>query len=127
MPVCPRPAYDRRGGDHKAFLAIEPEQAFVVHREALPSQQDVQAPVTEAPPHMGQTSQPARSSASSADGTISTVTVRSRSFCTPAASTCPTQNEGERQPLAWQRASPFFCQQVLECGVIEHGVCQELL
>jgi hypothetical protein len=30
----------------------------VVHREALPSQQDVQAPVVEAPPHLGQTSRP---------------------------------------------------------------------
>jgi hypothetical protein len=41
-----------------ALLAIEPEQVFVVHREALPSQQDVQAPVVEARPHMGQTSRP---------------------------------------------------------------------
>ena len=32
---CPRPACDRPPADHEALLAIEPEQAFVVHREAL--------------------------------------------------------------------------------------------
>ena len=58
MPACPRPLTTAAAADQKALLAIEPEQAIVVHREALPSQQDVQAPVTEAPPHMGQTSQP---------------------------------------------------------------------
>ena len=39
---------------------------------------------------------------------------RSRSSCTPAARSCRTHNAGERQPLAWRRASPFFCQQVLQ-------------
>ena len=35
---------------------------------------------------------------------ISPSSVRSRSFCTPAPRSCRTQNEGERQPLAWQQA-----------------------
>ena len=43
---------------HEALLAIEPEQAFVVHLEALPSQQDVQAPVAEASALMRQSPQP---------------------------------------------------------------------
>src|SRR5215471_10542387 len=37
------------------------------------------------------------------------------------------QNASERQPLAWQRASPFFCQKILERGVVQHGVRQQLL
>jgi hypothetical protein len=57
-PCAQGPLTTAAAADHKALLAIEPEQAFVVHHEALPSQQDVQAPVAEAPPHMGQTSQP---------------------------------------------------------------------
>ena len=52
---------------------------------------------------------------------------RIRLSCTPAARSCRTQNAGERQPLAWQRASPFFCQQVLQRRVVEHRIRQELL
>src|SRR5262245_30946002 len=51
---------------------------------------------------------------------------RCRSPCTPAARSCRTQNVAERQPLAWQRASPFFCQQILQRRIVEHGVRQEL-
>jgi Integrase core domain len=40
-----RPALDGWASLERPILAIEPEQAFVVHLEALPSQQDVQAPV----------------------------------------------------------------------------------
>src|SRR5208283_1890210 len=43
---------------------------------------------------------------------------RTRWFCTPAARSCRTQYTGERQPLAWRRASPFFCQQVLQRCVL---------
>jgi hypothetical protein len=39
--------------DHEAFFAIQPEQAFVVHLEALSSEQNVQSPVAEAPALMG--------------------------------------------------------------------------
>src|SRR5208283_697910 len=52
---------------------------------------------------------------------------RTRWFCTPAAHSCRTQYTGERQPLAWRRASPFFCQQVLQRCIVEHGVRKELL
>jgi hypothetical protein len=45
--------------------------------------------------------------------------------CTPAARSSRTQ--GERQPLAWQRAPPFFCQQILQRCIVEHGVRQEFL
>ena len=37
------------------LLAIEPEQALKVHRKALPSQQDAQTPIAEAPTLMGPT------------------------------------------------------------------------
>src|SRR5262249_37590368 len=48
-------------------------------------------------------------------------------LCTPAARSFRTQNAGERQPLAWQRASPFFCKEILQRSVIKHRVGQELL
>src|SRR5262249_15503311 len=51
----------------------------------------------------------------------------SRRSCTPAARSTRTPNVHERQPLAWQRASPFFCKQVLQCCVVEHGIGQKLL
>jgi hypothetical protein len=49
---CPRaqgPLAAAAAADHEALLAIDPEQALVVYRKALPSQQDMQAPVTEPP------------------------------------------------------------------------------
>jgi hypothetical protein len=45
----------------------------------------------------------------------------------PAARSTRTRNVHERQPVAWQRASPFFCKQVLQRRVVEHGICQQLL
>jgi hypothetical protein len=37
------------------------------------------------------------------------------------------QNAGEQQPLAWQRASPFFCQEILQSSIVQHGIGQQLL
>ena len=37
-PCAQGPLATTPPADHEALLAIEPEQAFVVHREALPSQ-----------------------------------------------------------------------------------------
>src|SRR5215213_7061630 len=34
---------------------------------------------------------------------------------------------GERPPHAWRRASEFFCQQILQSDVVEHGVGQKPL
>src|SRR5262245_7992449 len=51
----------------------------------------------------------------------------SRAPNTPAARSPRTRNPGERQPRAWQRASPFFCSDVLEHGVVEHCLGQKLL
>src|SRR6202035_460221 len=63
------------------------------------------------------------------DGGIDTApsSARTRSSCTPAARSCRKQNAGERQPLAWRRASPFFCQEILQRRIVEHGVRQKLL
>ena len=44
--------------DHEAFLAIQSEQPLMVHDEALPAQQNVQAPIAEAPALMSQSQQP---------------------------------------------------------------------
>jgi hypothetical protein len=44
--------------DRETLVAIDSEQALVVHQEAFPSQQDVKAPVAEASALMRQGTQP---------------------------------------------------------------------
>src|SRR4029077_13817951 len=50
-----------------------------------------------------------------------------RSFCTPAAGSPRGFAEGELPPLVWRRASPFFCRDVLQHDVVEHGFGEKLL
>ena len=57
-PCAQRPLSSDPTADHETLVAIDSEQALVVHQEALPSQQDVKAPVAEAPALMGQGTQP---------------------------------------------------------------------
>src|SRR3712207_4643167 len=46
---------------------------------------------------------------------------------TPSRTGIPTPPRGARPRLAWRRASELFCEQVLQAGVVEHGVGQEAL
>src|SRR5512144_457180 len=52
---------------------------------------------------------------------------RPRVSNTPAARSPETQNEDGRRPLAWQRASPFFCGDLLEHRLIQLSLRQQLL
>src|SRR5262245_57467584 len=51
----------------------------------------------------------------------------SRGLSTPAVRSSQTPPEAARRPLALRRASPFFCSDLLEHGVVEDGVGQQLL
>ena len=53
-----RPLAATAAAHDQPLLLIEAEQALVVHNEALPAQQDVQAPVAKAPAFIGQRLQP---------------------------------------------------------------------
>src|SRR5262249_22378679 len=44
-----------------------------------------------------------------------------------AARSPPARHANERQPLAWQRALPFFCQKLLQRSVVQHRLGQQLL
>ena len=57
-PCAQRPLSSAPTTDHETLVAIDSEQALVIYQEALPSQQDVKAPVAEAPALMGQGPQP---------------------------------------------------------------------
>src|SRR5262249_23586060 len=52
---------------------------------------------------------------------------RLRALNTPAARWPQTRDEGERRPLAWRRASPFFCSDLLEHRLVQFCFRQQLL
>lgn len=50
-----------------------------------------------------------------------------RRGCGPAGRSSPARHTNERQHRASQRALPFFCQKLLERGIIQHRHRQQLL
>src|SRR3974390_1700574 len=52
---------------------------------------------------------------------------RPRGLYPPAVRSPRRRSADERRPLAWRRASPFFCSDILEHSVVEHRLGQELL
>ena len=102
------------------------KQPLMVHNEALPSQQHLEPPVAETTALTGESPQslpqpgiprPARTISHRHPHTADN----------PARPPLAQLKRGaykERQPLAWQRASPFFCKKVLQRCVVQHGVRQ---
>jgi hypothetical protein len=124
-PPTRRPLSSALTTDRETLVAIDSEQALVVHQEALPSKQDVKAPVAEAPALMRQGTQPLPQSCVVWSARM--LPHRHPHAADNARHSRRTQNVGERQPLAWQWASPSFSQQILQRGIVEHRIGQKLL
>ena len=111
------------------FLAVKPEQAFMVHDEALPSQQHVQAPIAEPPALMRQRPKPL-----SQLGVIrSTRTIAHRhphaadDFARPPLAHLERRtNMSDSFSLGGGRHH-FFARRILQRSVVQHRIGQKLL
>ena len=131
-PRCDAAQY-RNPSPPQPFLAIEPPELFVVHCPSLPAQQPVQPPIAKPPSLAGQF--PDAFSRLGIDRPTTDVAHHGPVNAQHRTGTAPINVWGsprklpgcEPPPAAWHWASELSCVDLLEHGVGEHRVRQQLL